>query len=114
MKCPKCQHDNDDRAIFCEECDHRLDQPYRKRTTIPPAYGALIALVLGIVSVIAAFADAVWFIPAVLGAIGIFLGSFSMSAVRKADIGNKILWIAFAGIGMALSVIGFMWGLALL
>ncbi|MCL1905271.1 MAG: zinc ribbon domain-containing protein [Methanomassiliicoccaceae archaeon] len=114
MKCPKCQHDNDERTIFCEECDHRLDQPYRKKTLIPPVYGALTASMLGVLSLITAFEETAWFLPAVLGAVGIFLGSFSMSAVRKSGLENKMQWMALSGIGMALSVIGFMWGLSLL
>ena len=114
MKCPKCQHDNDERTIFCEECDHRLDQPYKKRTMVPPTYGALIALALGVISLMTAFEGTAWFLPAVLGAIGIFLGSFSLSAARKANIQDKMQWMVLSGIGMALSVIGFMWGLSLL
>ncbi|MCL2142665.1 MAG: zinc ribbon domain-containing protein [Methanomassiliicoccaceae archaeon] len=117
MKCPKCHHDNPDDTIFCEECDHRMDQPVRRETaTIPPLYAVIIALVLGVVSVICYFlTEEMWYVPVCVGAIGLVLGSYSMTVTRNTpNIDNKKELMILAGAAMGVSVIGFMLGITLI
>ncbi|MGI6009847.1 MAG: hypothetical protein ACOX8X_07065 [Methanomethylophilus sp.] len=68
------------------------------------------ALAVGIVSIILAFVNGI--AAAVFGAIGLFLGGYTMARAMKhvqaGIITMKYVWIA--GIGLILSVIGFMAG----
>ena len=114
MKCPKCSHENSDDTLFCEECDHRLDQPFKQRTaTISPLIASMAALALGICSVVT-FNFAEYLVPVILGALGLFIGSYSLTVSRRSDTKNKMLFMIAAGAAMALSVIGFVWGITLL
>ena len=113
MKCPKCQHDNPPETIFCEECDHRLDQPYREKKTMPALFFILAAVVLGVLALIAYCLKTTWFIPVASGGMGLFLGGYSMSLARLSDAANKNVMLALAGVGMAAAAVGFMLGITL-
>jgi len=113
MKCPKCQHDNPPETLFCEECDHRIDQPYREKKVIPAVYLISAAVVLGILAMITWYLDMEWFIPVAAGGIGLFLGGYSMSLARLSDGENKNMLVILAGAAMAASAVGFMLGITL-
>ena len=116
MKCPKCQHINPDDTLFCEECDHRMDQPGRVRenTLIQPLYGVLISLAAGLMSVIFSLVVIYgWYIPVVLGAVGLMLGSYSLTVTRRTAPDNQMMLTVLAMAGMALSVVGFVYGITL-
>lgn len=114
MRCPKCQHENPDGTLFCEECDHRTDQPYRKeRTTIPPGFAAAVAAVLGAVSLLLCFmVKDIWYAAVIAGAFGLFLGAYSMTVARTLMKKNSNMILIIAVAGMLLSMIGFMLGLS--
>ncbi|MCL2890549.1 MAG: DUF2116 family Zn-ribbon domain-containing protein [Methanomassiliicoccaceae archaeon] len=113
MKCPKCQHDNPPETIFCEECDHRLDQPYREKRTAPVIFFVLAAVVLGVLAVVAYYLETAWFIPMASGGVGLFLGGYSMSLARISGAANANMLMVLAGAGMAASAVGFMLGITL-
>ena len=113
MKCPKCQHDNPPETLFCEECDHRVDQPYIERKVIPVLYPILAAVVFGILAMITWYLEMEWFIPMAAGGIGLFLGSYSMSLARLSSGENKNMLVILAAVAMAASAIGFMLGITL-
>jgi len=115
MKCPKCRQDNPEGTLFCENCDHRMDRPVVKdKPFMPPRYAALIAVALGAVSILFYFATNMWYAPAIAGAVGLLLGSYSFTLIwnTRKD-GEKVLLI-IAAAAMALSVIGFMLGIRML
>ena len=114
MRCPKCHQENPSDILFCENCDHRMDQPVRGEVTLmPPQFGSFIALALGILSVILYFFTDTWYWPVAAGALGLLLGSYSMAVIRKSPkMTDKRMLIAVAGAAMGLSVIGFMLGIA--
>ena len=116
MKCPRCRHENSDDVLFCENCDHRMDQPVRRESAaLPPRYGAFIALALGIVSVILYFVTDIWYAPTVIGAIGLVLGSYTLTVTRNTpELDNKKMLTAVAAASMAASVVGFMLGITML
>jgi len=111
MKCPKCGHGNPDETLFCEECDWKMDQSYKKpQATIPPLYAAAIGIVLGIVSV------ALWYLEIFYGAIGfgavgLVISSYSMSVARRIGGEKKVLIIPISIVAMALCAIGFLMGI---
>jgi hypothetical protein len=123
MKCPKCRHENSADEIFCEECDHRLDQPYRyekETTTMPPLYAVIIAIILGAAATILALLVILdvltleWYYAVIPGALGIVLGTYSLRTARTVEGagGKKLQTIAAAA--AALSVVGFMLGITLI
>ena len=112
MKCPRCHHDNPVETLFCEECDHRTDQPYRRRVSIPPFYLVSASVVLGILAVVTFYLDMEWFISVATGGAGVFLGGYSMSIVRLSSIDGKTVLVILAGVAIAVSVVGFMLGIA--
>jgi predicted nucleic acid-binding Zn ribbon protein len=117
MRCPKCGYDNPGDAIFCEECDHRIDQPVRRDGAfLPPMYAVIIALALGVAAVICfLLTEDMWYLPVCLGAIGLVLGSYSLTVIRRsAAVDNKTVLSMFAGAAMALSVVGFVMGMTLI
>lgn len=112
MQCPKCGHDNPPEALFCEECDWRLDVPYRPPKKRNPLAFALVSLVIGAAALVLAFLDGTEIAGLVLGAVGVLLGSYSVNVPRLLNSDNKTLCVSLAGIGLVLSMIGFILGLA--
>ena len=113
MKCPKCQHDNPPDTLFCEECDHRTDQPYKEKMAIPVVYLIAAALALGIIALITYFFELQWFIPVAAGGVGLFLGGYSMSLARMSRGNDRMTLLALAGAAIAASAVGFMLGITL-
>jgi len=111
MRCPKCQHDNPDGTLFCEECDHRTDQIYKKKTKIPPLYAIVAALALGVSSLIFILSEFAWYVPMSSGAVGMLLGSYSFTVVRLSDRKDKTTLMMFAATALGLSAVGFMIGI---
>ena len=115
MRCRKCQHDNPEDIMFCEECDHQLNQPYKAEVTIPPMYLAAAALILGAIAVIFSLVLKYgWYIPVFTGAIGLFLSTFALNKVRFSSMSNKTAGIVMSMSATALSVIGFVLGVTLI
>lgn len=112
MRCPKCGHDNPSDTLFCEECDWRLDVPYRPPKKRNPLAFALVSLVIGAAGLVLAFLDGTEIAGLVLGAVGVLLGSYSVNVPRLLNSDNKTLCVSLAGIGLVLSMIGFILGLA--
>jgi len=111
MKCPKCGHDNPEKTPFCEECDWKMDQPVRREMAAPPPfYTAITAAILGIVSVILWYAGIAYGAVG-LGAVGLMLGSYSMTAGRRIGGEKKMLIVAIACVAVLASVIGFLLGI---
>ncbi len=110
MKCPKCGFDNPEGTLFCEECDWRVDQIYRPEKKRNPLAFAGIACALGAVSAILGFAGvAIGAVAA--GAVGMVLSGYAVNLPRYIEGSNKGLCTALSGAGIALSVIGFLYGL---
>ena len=118
MKCPKCNHDNPDGVLFCDECDWRVDQPYKRESSIPRMYFPLFSAIFGAVSLVAwylaASSSMMQYVAIILGATGMVFGGYSTSFIRitKQDKRMPLMILAMAGI--LLSVVGFMLGLILL
>lgn len=110
MKCPKCGFDNPEGTLFCEECDWRTDQIYRPEKKRNPLAFAGVACLLGILS-LATCLTVSGAAGAGLGAIGMVLGGYSVNLPRYIAGSNKALCMSLAGLGIALSVIGFLFGL---
>jgi predicted nucleic acid-binding Zn ribbon protein len=112
MICRKCGHANPDEVLFCEECDHRLDQPYRKeKTTFPPLYAVIIALAMGAVGVIMAVMKQEWYFAAIPGAFGIFLGSYSLRIAGTMTGNQRQMMFILSVTALILAVAGFMLGI---
>ena len=114
MKCPKCGHENPDNELFCEECDFRMDQKYRKPVdrSMVVVYGSFAAAAFGIAAAISIILDQALF-GLIFGAIGMFLSSYTMTMNRMMGIkGNvKITLLAIEAIGLATSAYGFIMGI---
>jgi uncharacterized YccA/Bax inhibitor family protein len=122
MKCPKCRHDNPEDEIFCEECDHRLDQPYRyekEGPTMNPMYAIIVALILGAIATVLAILTILefmifeWYGAVIPGAMGIIAGTYSMRTSRSVEGDGKTLQM-IAAVAVILSVTGFMLGITLI
>lgn len=112
MRCPKCGHDNPPDTLFCEECDWRLDVRYRAPKKRNPMAFSIVALIIGIVSIALCFVDGASAAAAVIGAVGLVIGSYSVNLPRYLqDCNNKTAYMGIAGVGMILSVFGFILGL---
>ncbi len=110
-KCPSCGYDNPPDALYCEECDWRLDRPYRKPKERNPFAFSVIALIIGIVSVALLFVNGAAYGSVLIGAAGLVVGSYSVNLPRYLNPENKTLCMAMAGAGAFLSIIGFIAGL---
>jgi hypothetical protein len=112
MKCPKCGHENPENTLFCEECDWRTDQPFKMRFGINAVYLAYMAIIFGIASIITVFLGFGMF-AIVFGAIGMVISGYSQTAVRLSDMAGKIkiALVVISGIGILLSIIGFIYGI---
>lgn len=86
--------------------------PQPKRAPVPVKHLCVAAAVIGAVSVLTMIPNS-W-LAVVFGAIGLFLGGFSMSRAMKraqaGDVGMSFVYIA--ALGLLLSVIGFIVGYA--
>lgn len=117
-RCPKCGAENPPEALYCEECDWRLDQPFRKPKERNPLAFAAAALAVGIVATALALASAFASVGGaeygaiVVGMAGLVLGSYSVNLPRYLQPENKTTCVALAGVGAVLSVFGFIAGLA--
>ena len=115
MICPKCGHENPDNELFCEECDFRMDQKYRKpvdRSQVV-VYGSFAAAALGIAATISIFLDTHIF-GLIFGAIAMFLSSYTMTLTRMMGIkGNvKIILLVIEAVGLVTGAYGFILGLS--
>ena len=110
MICPKCGADNPEGTLFCEECDWRMDIPYKEPKTRNVNLFSALALLLGIASVALAYFVAAG--GAVAGAVGLLVGGYSINAVRLVSPDNKNLLMVLSGAGLLLSVVGFIFGFA--
>ncbi len=116
MKCTKCGYENSLENIYCEECDWRLDQTYkgREKDTAKKKNQIVFAgasLVVGVIVIALGFVENAEISAVVVGAVGIVLGSYSVNLPRYLHDSNKGICMALAGIGMILSVFGFILGL---
>ena len=86
--------------------------PEPERAPVPVKHLCIAAVALGAISAVAIFLNS-W-AAVVFGAIGLFLGGFSMSRARKrvqlCEI--KMPFVYIAALGLLLSVIGFILGYA--
>lgn len=111
MICPKCGHNNPPDTLYCEECDWRLDQPFRKPKERNPLVFSVAAFVIGIVSLALVAIDGAEYGSVAIGAVGLVIGSYSVNLPRYLNPDNKTLCMALAGAGAFLSIIGFIAGL---
>jgi predicted nucleic acid-binding Zn ribbon protein len=109
MICPKCGADNPEGSLFCEECDWRLDMPFRAAKKRNVNVLSLGVLACGVLSIVLAFFVAI--AGAAVGAVGLIVGGYAINAVRIVKPSNqKVLMVAAAG--LLLSMIGFILGFA--
>ena len=115
MICPKCGHENPDNELFCEECDFRMDQKYKKPVDKSQivVYGSFAAAALGIAATISTFLDGYIF-SAIFGAIALFFSSYTMTLARMMGIkGNvKIILLVIEAVGLVTGAYGFILGLS--
>lgn len=111
MKCSKCGFENPEGTLFCEKCDWRVDCPYVPEKKRNPAVFSGIAVLMGVITVACAFALNQGFVAAGLGAVGMVLSGYAIGVPRHVECDNKQMYMALAGLGIALNVVGFMYGL---
>lgn len=111
MICQRCGKNNPPDTLYCEECDWRLDQPFRKPRERNPLAFSVAALVIGIASVALVAVGGIAYGAVAVGAVGLVIGSYSVNLPRYLNPGNKTLCMALAGAGAFLSIIGFIAGL---
>lgn len=113
-RCPKCGHDNPKDTLYCEECDWRLDQSVSKmkkeKTSADVMMYSGIAMVLGIISIATYFLE-IPIVAILAGVVGMVGGGYGINLPRYIQC-NKMLCTAMAGIGILLSIFGFIFGLA--
>jgi hypothetical protein len=110
MKCNKCGSVNPEGTLFCEECDHRLDQPYVHEKKFSRKYFVYVGVVLGLISVVLWYLE-VWIGSIMTGGAGMMLGAYSMTFAKLVADKNKPMMYVLAGIAICTSVIGFMFGI---
>lgn len=115
MRCPKCGHENPDNELFCEECDFRMDQKYRKTVDKSQiiVYGSFAAAAFGIAATLSIFLEGYIF-GAIFGALGMFLSSYTMTLTRMTGITGriKIILMVIEAVGLATAAYGFVMGLS--
>lgn len=109
MKCPKCGYDNPKDVLFCEECDWRLDIPYKPEKKRNPMAFSAVALVFGVVGALCGFLGQ-YVVAIVCGAIGLLLGGYSINLPRLLGSDNASACVAMSAIGLLCGVIGFVLG----
>ncbi len=87
-------------------------EPGPKKAPVPVKHLCIAAAAIGIISAVAIILNC-W-VALVFGALGLFLGGFSMSrAMKRAQIGEiGMNFVYVAAFGLLLSVIGFILGYA--
>ena len=111
MKCPKCGFDNPEDVLFCKECDWRVDIPYVPERKPNAVMFCVLALVIGTAAAVLCMVDGMDIAAIALGAIGMVLGGYAVNLPRLLGGERKGLLTLVAGIGLMLSMIGFMLGL---
>ncbi|MBR6037470.1 MAG: zinc ribbon domain-containing protein [Candidatus Methanomethylophilaceae archaeon] len=111
MKCPKCGFDNPEDVLFCKECDWRTDIPYVPERKPNAAMFCALALVIGIAAAALCIKDDTAIAAVVLGAAGMVLGGYAVNLPRLLGGDRKTLLTLIAGVGLMLSMVGFMLGL---
>lgn len=107
MKCPRCGTDNPPDKLFCENCDWRLDMEFKPERATMAVQLSMATIVLGVLSVICLVMDS-GIAAAVLGAITLVMGGYSVNAARIQGAGK--MYVAMAGIGLFLGLFGFLFG----
>ena len=99
MICPKCGHENPEGELFCEECDFRMDQKYKKPIDKSQiiVYGSFAAAAFGIAAVIS-IALSSYIFGLAFGAIGMFLSSYTMTLARVSGITGNVKYVLLAWI----------------
>lgn len=110
MICPKCGADNPEGTLFCEECDWRLDMPFRASKKRNVETLSLAVLACGVLSVVLAFYVAI--AGAAAGAAGLVVGGYAINAVRIVKPRNQKVLMTASAAGLLLSMIGFILGFA--
>ena len=114
MKCSKGGVDNDENAIFCEKCDWKLGETYIPEMKINKSFFSIITLVVGIIAAVLAYLDATHMVGMILGGLGLVIGGYSFNITRLLAAENRGVLMAMSGIGMLLSVFGFIYGMYML
>ena len=114
MKCSKCGHDNPEEALFCEECDWKLSETYVPEVKFDRTITCYLALMIGIAGIVCVLLNLNMYLFLVLGAIGLVIGGYSFSIPMLLGKSNKFFLMALSGVGLALSVISFIYGIYLL
>ncbi|MDO5862414.1 MAG: hypothetical protein Q4Q58_06465 [Thermoplasmata archaeon] len=110
-RCPKCGHENPEETLFCEECDWRLDIPYRPEKKRNPLHFAAATLVLGLVAAVCGFTEQ-YIVSVICGAIAMLIGGYSINLPRLLGSENAQTCMALAAVGLILGVVGFILGFA--
>ncbi|MBR6205406.1 MAG: hypothetical protein IKQ60_10310 [Candidatus Methanomethylophilaceae archaeon] len=111
MKCPKCGFDNPEDVLFCKSCDWRVDIPYVPERKPNALLYCVAAAAIGAVAAVLAFTGNSIAAVAV-GAVGLVAGGYSINVPRILNSPNKAPLTVVAGIGLLLSIVGFMLGLS--
>lgn len=113
MICPKCGHDNPDDEMFCEECDFRMDQKYKKNFVEGQfiIYGSTLAVIFGISALFGIIFNLAP-LGMIFGAIGIALSSYIMTSTRVQNIKYNVKsLLLIQTISLAVSSYSFIMGL---
>ena len=108
MKCPRCGTDNPPETLFCENCDWRMDMKFRPDRVSNMKMYTYVALILGAASVVLA-ATGNSMTGAIVGAIVMVMGGYTVSLCRLTDPGAKASFY-IAALALMLGVIGFLVG----
>ncbi len=111
MRCPKCGFENPSGELYCQECDWRLDVPYRGERRRNAAAFCAVTLILGVIAAACGFIEQYW-VALVVGLVSVVLGGYSINLPRLMETGSRATYTAVAGIGLVCGVVGFILGFA--
>ncbi len=77
-----------------------------------PMGKCIAALLCGLIGVVLVFIDGMAAIGFAIGAIGLVLGGFAINIASKSTGNERMMLMAFAGLGIMLSVLAFMLGIS--